>query len=242
MEVWICDDNEASAQSLTKLITAQETETETRIFTSPELLENALAMADELPQALFLDIVFPEPLLETLSLAAAERIHSTYPHLPIVFVTAFLEYAPEIFEAAPVYLLQKPFAAAKVAAALRAVHDRTAREAHEVLVIRQKGSLVRLPFAQIQYIESDRRKLLIHTEDQIYSQYGKLSSLLDQLPDSFAQCHQSYIVNLHQVSRLTLDSVILLSGGRLPVSRRRHRSFQAAVDVFMAHPTFAEDL
>lgn len=240
MEVWICDDNKASSQTLAKLILAQEA-AQVRLFGAPESLERALVM-EPLPQALFLDIVFQNWQTETLSLGAAERIHRAHPNLPIVFITAYVEYAPEIFEAAPVYLLQKPFDASRVAAALRAVHERKRWEAADVLVIRSRGELHRIPFASIEYVESDRRKLAVHAGPQVLMQYGKLSALLEELPDCFAQCHQSFIVNLNQVRVVCPESVTLLSGRTIPVSRRRRRSFQTAADLFLAQSTFIGDL
>lgn len=239
MRIWICDDNQASARSLAQLISVYET-AEVQIMSSPGELERSLRETTDLPQALFLDIVFAGFQQET-SLAAAERIHHLYPHLPIVFVTAYVEYAPRIFEAAPVYMLQKPFERERVAAALRAVRARAAQEAADVLPIRQKGELRQVPLASIEYIESDRRKLLVHADGQVHTCYGKLPALLGELPPYFAQCHQSYAVNLNYVSCLQGETVTLFSGARLPVSRRRRQAFRTAVDLFMAQPTFVAD-
>lgn len=239
MEIWICDDNEANAESLSALISAQET-VDVQIFASLSSLERALAEAAAVPQALFLDIVFEEAGQET-SLSVAERIHRQYPHLSIIFVTAHVEYAPRIFEAAPVYMLQKPFERSRVAAALRAVRRQAAADAADVLTIRHKGEVRQVPLSSIEYIESDRRKLLVHAEQGVYTYYGKLPALLEKLPPYFARCHQSYIVNLNHVSRLSPDCVTLLSGTTLPISRRRRPTFRAAVDLFMAQPTFVDD-
>lgn len=237
MEVWICDDSAVSARTLERMIAAVEA-AQVRIFCSPERLEEELSEASAVPQALFLDIVFHERLHDTLSVEAAERIHSEYPHLPIVFVTAHVEYAPEIFEAAPVYLLQKPFEEARISAALRAVHERCAQDAAEVLTIRQKGEVRLVPYTEIDYIESDRRKLMVHTGSNIHTCCGKLADLLGQVPPYFVQCHQSFAVNLNRVRRLQGETVVLLSGDVVPISRRRRQAFRSAVDLFTAQPTF----
>lgn len=240
MEVWICDDNTANAESLAQLISTQEP-VDVRIFSALEPLVQALTETPTLPQALFLDIVLEEHQQET-SLEAAAHLHHRYPHLPIIFITAHVEYAPGMFEAAPVYMLEKPFRRPQVAAALRAIHKHSLQETADVLTIRRKGELRQVPLSSIQYIESDRRKLLVHAEDQVYTYYGKLPALLSELPPYFVQCHQSYAVNLNQVKSLQAGGVTLLSDITLPVSRRRYQAFRSAVDLFMAQTTFFTEL
>lgn len=58
-----------------------------------------------------------------------------------------------------------------------------------------------------------------------------LSSLLAKLPEGhFALCHRSMRVNLHRVSRVSSDDIILDDGTQLPVSRRRAAELRAALE------------
>ncbi len=71
----------------------------------------------------------------------------------------------------------------------------------------------------ILYFRSDARKVEIHTVREKIQFYGKLSDVLNKLPNSFEQVHKSYIVNLNRIQECHYDNLKLNDGSEIPISR-----------------------
>lgn len=84
----------------------------------------------------------------------------------------------------------------------------------------------------ILYIESDNHTAHIYMEGQHLVAYEKLSSLKERLPETFIQCHKSFLVNLRHIKSLESDRICLKSGQPIPVSKSQkaavHRLFLAS--------------
>ena len=81
--------------------------------------------------------------------------------------------------------------------------------------------------AEIEYIESDRRKVRLYTAPgEVLETYATLGQMIDMLPDDFVQCHKSYIVNMMHISELRTASVLLRSGVEVPVSQRQRKAIR----------------
>ena len=78
-------------------------------------------------------------------------------------------------------------------------------------------------------MESKRRKLFIHAGDQVLETYGVLEQLAQELPDSFVQCHKSFLANLSFVESYSADGLVLRSGETVPVSQKRRPEVRRAV-------------
>lgn len=73
---------------------------------------------------------------------------------------------------------------------------------------------------QIIFIESDLRKLFIHTNHEIipwYCQLNKVENLLKE--EGFVRIHQSYLVALDKVEQCNGEKLVI-AGQELPVSRK----------------------
>lgn len=69
-----------------------------------------------------------------------------------------------------------------------------------------------IPFSDITYIEkeSNVKRCIIHTINNKYYITGSLSSILEQLDDSFCRTHQSCIVNLNNIEEMKLGNNMLI--------------------------------
>ena len=102
--------------------------------------------------------------------------------------------------------------------------------------IRNKGELMRIDCADILYIESRQRIVVLHTPRKMIEFYAKLTDVMQMLPQSgFARCHQSYIVNMEYVREL--DKVnhcfTLHSGERIEISRSNYAQTVAQFEHFL---------
>jgi two-component system LytT family response regulator len=170
--------------------------------------------------------------------------------IPVVFVTAYDEFALRAFEIHAVDYLLKPFTDARLASALDRVRQRgagappvnpaavaaSARPPEHVtdrVVIRDGAQVHVLPLDRIDYVEAQDDYVAFHTGGRTLLKeqtLGDLESRLD--PRRFVRIHRSYLLNIERLARVELyakDSriAILADGTRLPVSRSGHQRLQA---------------
>jgi len=194
------------------------------------------AVSDLAPDLIFLDVQMPKlDGFEVLELLGGQ--------VPVVFTTAYDQYALRAFEVHAVDYLLKPFSEARFAEALshaRAVlqgraaapnledlgADRRSRQGPAERVLIRDGSQVHvLPVDRIDYVEAQDDYVCFKAEGKQYLKdqtMGTLEATLD--PARFVRIHRSYLLNIERIARVELyakDSrvAILRDGTRLPVSR-----------------------
>ena len=69
------------------------------------------------------------------------------------------------------------------------------------------------------YFESEKRIVKLHTKSDVYIVYKKLDEIEEQMEKLFLRCHQSYLVNMREISTITSLQLDLLTGNALPVRR-----------------------
>lgn len=107
------------------------------------------------------------------------------------------------------------------------------------LSVRIDGECVSIPLEEIMYIESNNRRILLHTTHGEYEYYEKMYVLEELLKgDAFIRCHQSYIVAKRYVTdynsmEIGLDQIVL------PIGRKyKEQVYQAFV---LEEPDVPED-
>lgn len=102
------------------------------------------------------------------------------------------------------------------------VSDFYETEEGNALVLTSKTGVAAIPFDSIDYIMSDKRKIIVFCGDDEKSFYYKLDEIETMLKENFIRCHQSYIVNMNRIIRFETDGVVLDNEEFLPVSRKRY--------------------
>ncbi len=197
--------------------------------------EAVKAVADDRPDLLLLDIQMPRlDGFEVLELIGRDT--------PVIFVTAYDEYALKAFEVHAVDYLLKPFSAARLSEALERARERIGRgerlpvDALTAAARPRQGPIARvlirdgaqvhvLPVARIDYVEAQDDYACFRSEGRQYLKDQTLAHLETQLdPVRFVRIHRSYILNIERLARVELyakDSrvAILRDGTKLPISR-----------------------
>ena len=95
-------------------------------------------------------------------------------------------------------------------------------------LIEGKEGVTRIPYGRILCFEARAKRISACLARERYEFYDTLDHLGQTLPESFARCHRSYIVNLNRVRRLSLsDGTIHLDDGSvIPVSRSFRRELK----------------
>lgn len=80
-----------------------------------------------------------------------------------------------------------------------------------------------IPLKDILYIETDLRKLLVHTKETVFICSDSIGNLEKQLPeDLFYRCHKSYIVNLDAIKKVDNAVAYLSDGSKLMVGIKKY--------------------
>ncbi len=208
-------------------------------------MEAVKAVAQYQPDLLFLDVQMPKLTgFDVLELIGTET--------PVIFVTAYDQYAMRAFEVHAVDYLLKPIGRERFEAALERAKSRLGAKmpaAHELaatarrpqqflerLVVKDGTKVTLIPVAKLDYAEAQDDYVALATQGKKHLKQQTIAGLEAGLnPDSFVRIHRSYIVNLERVARIEpygKDSrlAILTDGTRLPVSRAGYARLKALLD------------
>lgn len=217
--ILICDDNEVFSQRLRSEIRSQlpQMKADIRAFTELEdIPESVLAGCD----LAFLDIDFAGKQYTGLDIAA--KLRKLRPDAVIIFVTNYIEYAPEGYEVGAFRYILKSDLERKLPMYLGQAMEEL-ESGREVLKLRSSGEIITIPLPQIRYIESDRHTVILHTERRDYTAYMSLSELEERLePKGFLRLHKSYLVNMAHLTKYSSTEAVLSDGTALRVSARSY--------------------
>lgn len=231
--VLIADDEPAARRGVRQLLSAYP---EFAVVGECRDGAEVLASLDRLePHVLFLDVQMP-------GIDGFEVIRRRTPEcMPaVVFLTAYDQFAIRAFEAQALDYLLKPATEARFAATmtrltrqLRAGAGKPARE--PALVVTTPGGAIVVPLREIDWIEAEDNYARIWTGGRSYLLREPLRQLETRtLPQGFIRAHRSALVRLDAVRALSPDdagqtTAVLVSGARIPISRRRRASFSTAL-------------
>lgn len=191
---------------------------------------------DQTPDLIFLDIQMPK-------INGFELLELLENPIPVIFTTAFDEFAIQAFEKNAVDYLLKPFTKERFNKAVEKFktqyQQKTMIENMKPLldsvsgtpgqsnriVVKSNSNIIIIPHQDIKYIEAADDYVKIHTKESSYLKNRTMAffeKILD--PAVFVRVHRSYIINITKITRidpLEKDQfrVQLTSGEIIPVSK-----------------------
>jgi two-component system response regulator AlgR len=125
----------------------------------------------------------------------------------IVFVTAHAEHALKAFDLEAVDYLTKPVRRERLQAALQRVAarlalPRTAATAEPVVVVSDRGRVVRVPVSEVLYLKAELKYVTLRTAEHTYVLDDALSELEQRLGDRFIRVHRNALVAKRAVRAL----------------------------------------
>jgi len=197
--------------------------------------EAVKAVTELSPHLMFLDVQMPK-------LDGFEVLELLGRSIPVVFTTAYDQYALRAFEVHAVDYLLKPFDEARFGEALARARARISVEepvpvdeliadarprqgAVERVLIRDGSQVHVLPVDRIDYVEAQDDYVCFKADGREYLKDQTMAAVEASLdPQRFVRIHRSYLLNIDRIARVELyakDSrvAILRDNRRLPVSR-----------------------
>ena len=176
------------------------------------------AIAEHHPDAVFLDIEMP-------GIKGTELMHMLpEPRPSLVFVTAYPQHAIEAFAGGAVHYLLKPISRVGVAQALSRIRpkDEPLQKEWLRLPVRKKGSTRLLRPEEVEALVADLGDCMAWTPEGRLPVDGTLAHWEERLSDhGFTRVHRNALVRLDAVKEVTVDDELVMSTGRLAISRRR---------------------
>jgi two-component system response regulator AlgR len=135
------------------------------------------------------------------------------PRVPaVVFVTAHADHALQAFELDAVDYLTKPVRRERLQAALQRVVQRLARydtvpAEVPVLVVTERGRLVRVPVAEVLYLKAELKYVTLRTAERSYVLDESLTDLEPRLGERFMRIHRNALVARQAVRSLERRTV-----------------------------------
>lgn len=225
VKIILCDDNQAFLENLRReirtILKRNNVDSEIYIFNSLESIQ-----PDLIPQAniFFLDIDFSERQYTGIDIA--KKIRGVNDRAVIIFVTNYIQYAPEGYEVQAFRYLLKSSIDTKLDRCLKQALEKLSVD-NETMMITVSGETIILLLKDILFIESQAHNVVINVlpakEEcpKQYRLYATLSSMEQQLGErGFLRIQKSYLVNMRRLTKYQCTEAVLDNGLALKVSQK----------------------
>lgn len=147
----------------------------------------------------------------------------------IIFMTGYPEYMADAIELHAFGYLVKPIKKEEFERIFRrAIQECEKREEQnkkKVILVKTGNIFRKIITDEIRYIESEKRKNIIHLQDEKIAYYGLLSELEQELTKEFFRIHKGYLINMKYVEKYDRTQVWMQGGDCLLISKYRYSEF-----------------
>ena len=232
MKIAVCDDNKKDIKRLQSLIRKYDEVNHTGLTISE--YKSGTELLDAISRGEETDIIFLDINMDDMDgLSVAKRIREIDDDVPIILVTAFMNYALDGYKVkASRFLIKDDL-------------DKTFTECMDDICgeIRKKSKIItfscvegdmRLKASDIILIETSGRKNLIRLQNQTYQIYEKLDVLEEMLKGyGFLRTHNSFLVNMAHIRGINSYVLTLDDGRQLPVPKARYKQVRQEYTLFV---------
>lgn len=178
------------------------------------------------------DIAFLDIDMEGLNgIELARKLRSKNPTAIIIFVTNFIQYAPEGYEVQAFrYLLKSDIPYKLIPYFTDSLQE--VLNCRQTVTFSISGEFIDVQTKNILYLESDKHIIVMHLindERTEYHFYGSMTILSNKLQNlGFLRIHKRYLVNMEYIELFQYEKVYLKGGVRVPSSEKKHKELKQA--------------
>lgn len=229
--VVICDDEQSFINKMKDYLKryCEETKEDIRIreFTDGQTLLDAYRPDFRI---IFLDVKMPK--LDGIE--TAKRIRAMDSNVVIIFITSLIKHVFAGYNVNASNYLIKPLDYRR----FRLEMDRAVTRAAEIkdgyISVKNDDGFFKIYLSALKYIETYDRNTLIHTRKEKVISYKKMQEHEKDLsPYSFVRCHNSYIVNLEYIDKITGYEITLMTGETIPISKQKKKELMQSLAEFL---------
>ena len=217
MKIAICDDREDDRSALKALLEDYVQDFEIREYGSGNDLCGDMDFIREC------GIVFLDINMDGMDgLEAARQIKAECPKVHIVLVTAYVNYALDGYKVKASRFLLKDDLEQTLQECMEDILREIMQEKRVVEFGFVEGNM-RLKVDDIIYIETSRHKNVFYTKGQTFSIYRNMDELaMDLKGMSFVRAHQSFLINMKYIERISNYCMFLTTGKEISVPKARY--------------------
>lgn len=214
MNVIIFDDSARVCDDLKSQILSIDSSINVTTFTKWLHLETFIMDNYNYIDLVFMDIETPDE--DKNGIQYASTIAKNYPLIKIIIISGYTEkYVQSILlqrpKVSPYGILQKPIGKKLLQEYLNLSKQETTECPCFEFKIPKEGSVF-IRYKDVVYISKNLRKATIHTVQGEYTGYyntSELLEILDQYPNTFYQCSQTYIINIAYIKNVSNGKVTI---------------------------------
>lgn len=227
IRIAICDDNNSICSEIEKVILEYKktniNEIEIEVFYTGESLIDFIKNEHQF-DLIFLDI----ELGTTTGIVIGSKIRLEFDDYisKIVFITSKVGYEQQLFDIQPLNFIKKPLDHEKIKNCLNLTIKLLGMD-NKTFEYKKGYDVIKVDVKNILYFESKRKKIKIVTHCSEDYFYGTLENLKENLPKIFIEPHGSFLVNFHQIVRVTKESVFMKNGIEIPISQRNLKNIRS---------------
>ncbi|MCI8509622.1 MAG: response regulator transcription factor [Lachnospiraceae bacterium] len=144
----------------------------------------------------------------------------------LIFISASRDYVFEAYDVEAFQYLVKPIDSYKLKNVLQRVVKKLENHSQEFMLINQDRTRKKLLLREIYYFEIRGRIISVHGVEGIFDYYEQIGTLEKELQGKgFFRCHKSFLVNLKYVDNYNRQEVILDTGEKIAIAKRRYEAF-----------------
>lgn len=199
------------------------------------------------PDLIFLDIQMPK-------INGFEMLELIKNPPPVIFTTAYDNFAIKAFEVNAVDYLLKPFSKERFDEAYKkglerfnkkssaenekiksVIETHAAENILERIIVKEGPEIFIIPLNDILYFEAQDDYVMIYTATKKYLKQQRMKFYENSLPQKeFVRIHRSYIVSIKLIKKIELleketYSVLLSNGTKLPVSKSGYENLKSII-------------
>lgn len=220
VKILVCDDDESIIQQISAIIDDYCSNNGSKAIILKATDPSKVDLSDEVDVA-FLDVDMPQ----MSGIDFAQKIHARWPNSILIFVTNYVQYAPEGYEVGAFRYLMKNKISEKLSIYLELAIKERIKRMHAI-TIQINGERIAVPVSNILYMESNARIVTMHLIDDSrtkYQFYGNLSDLAQKFEIlGFLRVHKSYLVNMKYIELFQCKKLTLKGGLEIPSSERKY--------------------
>lgn len=153
----------------------------------------------------------------------------------IVFLTSVLSFATKGYEIGINRYWVKPLLYSRFCAEMKLLCEDIEKESHTYLLEHIEGSLEKVYFDDIAYIETAGRKTFVHRSRSSYLSTRKMIEYEKELDERFYRCHAAYIVNMDYIKKVKGTEVYLNNDDIVYISKGKKSDFSKRLAYYLTH-------
>lgn len=230
IRIALVDDNLHDRQILWEYLKTYETDSMEK-FEISEFCDGETLVQDYQPA---FDIILLDIEMEKMDgMTAAEHVREIDNSVIIIFLTNMPQYAIRGYAVEALDYVLKPVSYYAFEQCLsRALKRRQKRGDGFLRLSAGKGTLRRIRFSAIYYVEIQGHTLIYYTKDGEFSTTGAIRDVERQVDDRFFRCNKCYLVNLEHVESLK-GSFAIVGSYEVQISRAKKKAFLDALNNYL---------